>query len=694
MQLPLAFLDGSAIEEVTIGLWQRVFDVVGWPASIASKKTSFTHEDVLTALQADDPTDEMLQALEVLHSLGTEAGREAIMGAMNDRRVQPTALPASASEREYALELFLAQRTNAALVEVFARAQAQVQQGGDQRRYNEFMGKEARAVSRLKDRSEALLEATRRFCQDNDLGDHVHVRAFEDDGAYVFHVLRSHHKKKPLAVVPGRTARATIEYRPVHGDILRYDAAVGRLRVAARAAVVVDFYRGALGLVLFDDESFFTGEAVCRLEVLQQQGRAALDRHSVRGVGRVRMTECLWERGDRDLLHIRSDDCFRNIEELHLPLTEGQLLQAKLKLEIVGRSTRPATVNIRVPSRIEVVNKLHEQLIDEYLTAVGIRNTKGRPRALDLWTLYPWRHPWGTWRAVLGTGADTLVQHQALVPVQLESVPSADHPGAGRTLTAHPVSKGEYYGVSDAPEIRSRSLSATALDGLQLEPEALRAYLRLHLGLSNPSAVWDGSELLDLGLLEVGGHAFRLSYALRPPPAGIGDRMRARAGAGTNPVLLIPTSVDTGFELARVVLGEPLPSRTSVIRGVITACALGRAVPALYTAPERARLIVDTQIGKIWVDGIEVPGLRAGTHPFTFVEALARASPRPVSMETLKMQLSGARADGDTTARQAKNTARKNIAEALSAAGRMVDDDPFPTGPAGHYRCALLTHVV
>ncbi|MGH7603319.1 MAG: hypothetical protein ACRENK_04885, partial [Gemmatimonadaceae bacterium] len=75
MQLAFAFFDAAVIEEVPIDLWREVFDATGWPAALTSKRASFTHEDVLPALQ-DSPSDSLLQALETLHTLGTEAGRE------------------------------------------------------------------------------------------------------------------------------------------------------------------------------------------------------------------------------------------------------------------------------------------------------------------------------------------------------------------------------------------------------------------------------------------------------------------------------------------------------------------------------------------------------------------------------------------------------------------------------------------
>jgi hypothetical protein len=92
---------------------------------------------------------------------------------------------------------------------------------GDQRRYHEFMGKDSTSVDGLEAKRAMLPDATLQYCRDNDLGEHVHVRAFEDDGIAVFQIIRSHHTKKPLAVVRGSQARATIEYRPVHADIVR-----------------------------------------------------------------------------------------------------------------------------------------------------------------------------------------------------------------------------------------------------------------------------------------------------------------------------------------------------------------------------------------------------------------------------------------------------------------------------------------
>lgn len=691
MQLPLAYLDATVVEEIPVNLWSEIFEATGWPESLVSKRDSFGHQDVLHAFAKDNPSDDLLQALETLHTLGTEGGREAIVSAMNDRRVAMDALPANMGEREFALRLYLAQRSDASLADVFARAQIQVQEGGDQRRYNEFMGRDARQITHLGVRKETLYGEILEYCRKSDLGDHVHVQAFEDDGTFVFNVLRSDRTRKPLAVVQGRAARATIEYRPVHGDILRYEASVGRLRIAARAASIVEFYRCVLGKVLFKDESFFDGAPVCNLKPLQERGRAALSDHGVFSVGRVWMTECLWERGDRNLLQIRSSDCFRSIEELRLPLTEGELLQAKLKLEVIGKSTRPVTVTIRVPSRIEVSRKSQEHLVEKVLNSIGIRNAVPSSSGSSLWSLRPWRHPIAVWRTVFGVSMDSLVESGVLTPIQLDSVTHPEHPDAGRTLAAHAVSDGDFYGVSAVPEIPSRSLSPTDIDGLVLVPEKLRLYLRSRLGISIGGTAWDEREILDLGVIRVGDHTLHIVYALRQPPHGIGDSFRARA-AGAHLVLLIPSPQADSIELAKVMLDSPLPTRIQVVRSAINACGLVNSVPAIYSAPDGARLVVDSQLKMVWIDGLEIGGLQPNSHPFRFIELMAGRS-TPISSDEVSAILSPGRRDGNVSARQAKTQVKKIIVEGMAAHGRTFHDDPFPVAGSGFYRCALPSYV-
>jgi hypothetical protein len=693
MQIPLANIDSAVLEEVSIPLWTELFEAVGWPGSLAAKKkTGFTHDDLLEAFQGGTPNDELLLALETLHELGTPKGRETINAVITDRHLPLDALPHGLGERELALRLFLKQRQDGAFAEVLSRAQVQIQEG-EHRRFNDFIGTSGMRVREPKAKAKVLEDAIREFCKASDLGDHVQVRVFDDDdGTLMFQIIRSHHTRTPLAVIPGSAGRATIKYRPVHSDVVRYESGIARLRITARAASMVEVYRKLFGRVLFGDDTFFYGDPVCSLRVLQDDRQAALDRHRVYGVGRVWMTECIWERSDGQRLTIRAADCFEMIADLNLNITEGELLQAKLKMQVTGKSARPVIVTVRAPSRIEVSRAQYEVLVNEVLDAVGIRNSRAVTRETDLWSLYPWQHPINTWRALFGGDTDALVNAGVLNKILLDAVVAPEHPGAGRVLQAEPVSRGEFFGVSQAPEIPSRSLSATNLDGLELNVEAFQAHLRKILGLSGAVEKPSDDGLLDLGALQLGDYSVRLTYAVRQPPANSAVVVNARAAAGTHSVILLPGGGAEVTGVASAILDNPLPARNSLVRAIAARLNLTEQLPAILTAPEKARLIVDTRRGAIWFDRIEVPDLKAGTHQFQFTELLARNAPRAVSKDALVKHLSCGRSDGDQAARSAKTKAKKAIAEALKAAG-VHFEDPFRS-ENGCYRLTVLPYVV
>jgi hypothetical protein len=693
LSLPLAFLDSAVVEEIPIARWRELFSAIGWPASLQSKIDSFGHDDVLAAFQSDEPSDGLLQALEAIHELGTESGRGAIEAAMSDRKVPIGALPKELGEREYALTLFVQQRNDASLADVFSRAQVSVQEHSEQRRYNEFQGCKPRQIELLPQKAAALEKRVAEYCKQSDLGEHVQVQACKDDDVVLFRIVHSHRTRKPLAVVPGReSARTTIQFRPVHSDLLRYESSLGRLRMAVRTAAMVEFYRETLGKVLFDDPSFFDGRPVCSLRVLQDKGRTALYDHNVVGVGRIRMTECLWERGDRNLLHIRDVDCFQSIEELRLPLSEGTLLQAKLKIEIIGPSMRPVTVCIRVPSRIEVSQKRHEILVDRVLDSIGIRNRPPTDTQDDIWALYPWKHPMAVWRTLFGRDADGLVERGALRAVRLESTAHPQHREAGRALSAHAIGGGEVYGISQLEEIPSQSLSATDLDGFELDPEQFGKALRSTLGINATHPLWDRGSLLDLGKVQVGANQLHLFYAIREPQAAIGDQVRRSVAGGSTVVVLIPAARIIASDMVLVRLPVAIPKRQEVLRDALVASCLEASTPAIFLAPDGARLVVDSRLKKIWVDGIEIDTLKPDSQPFRFVELMARSS-QPVSSHEISATLSPARGDENTPARQAKRDAKTAISQALTAAGKSWSEDPFPSCGTGFYRCALPSFV-
>lgn len=692
MQIPLAFSDPVVIEEVSLPLWRELFDAVGWPTSLSGKGESLTHDDIVSAFHRDTLSGELLYAIESILDLGTPEGRETINTLLADRQILPSTLPQGLGERELALCLFISQRNDGALAEVFARAQIQMQEGSH-RRFNDFIGKEPKRIRDLSAKGAELECAILEHCQQEDLGSYVQLRVFDDDdGACRFQIMRSHHTRAPLAVMDGATSRAKIQYRPVHADFLRYEPELGRLRITARAASIVQFYRKIFGRVLFEDEAFFGGKPICSFKVLQEKGRAALENHAVFGVGRVWMTECVWERGDRERLNFfHPYDCFDSIERLEIPLTEGQILQAKFKIQVIERSKRPVTVTVRVPRQIEVSQPKHESLINEVLDAIGIRNIHATAPEYDLWTLYPWRQPVGAWRDCFGASTDFLVTKGILKTTRLDSVVPPGHPGAGRILQVEQISSVEYLGVSKTPEIPSQSLSATDLSGLELIVPAFQNHLREVFDITGGIVPWQtDSWFLDLGVLSICEHEFRMTYALRQPPRDAAAQIRTLS-ASIAPVLLLPKGMKGATGITEIFLDKALPDRQRVVKDIIIKANLEGQVPALLIAPKNARLVVDTRLGKIWFDRIEITELKPGTQAFRFVVMLAKNCPATVNKYALSEQLSASRTDGDQAARSAKTTASKLIKAALKAKS-LGFEDPFKS-ENGSYRLIVTAYA-
>jgi len=692
MHIPLAFADPVVIEEVSLPLWCELFDALGWPTSLIGKSESLSHDEIVSAFQRDTLSGELLEAFETILNLGTPEGREAINTLLTDRQTLSSILPKDLGERELALRLFLSQRNDGALAEVLSRAQIQIQEG-NYRRFNDFIGKEPKCIHRLTAKCAELERAILEHCQQKDLGNHVQLRVFDDeDGACGFQIMRSHHTKAPLAVVDGVPSRAKIQYRPVHADFVRYEPELGRIRITARAASIVQFYSKIFGRILFDDEAFFDVKPICNFKVLQEKGRAALENHGVFGVVRIWMTECVWERGDRERLNFfHPHDCFDSIEKLEIPLSEGRILQAKFKVQVIEKSTRPVTVTVRVPRQIEVSQVKHEELINDVLDTIGIRDVHTAAPEHDLWALYPWRQPISAWRDCFGADTDLLVTKSILKKICLDSIEPPGHPGAGRILQAEQISPVDFLGVSQTPEIPSQSLSATDLDGLELMIPAFQRYLREVLSITGSVLPWQpGSWFLDLGVLSIYEHEFRMIYALRKPPRDAATQIRTLS-ASTDPVLLLPQGIKDATGIIEILLDKALPNRQRILKDIIIKANLEGQVPALLTAPKNARLVVDARLGKIWFDRVEITELKPGTQAFQFVMILAEKCPVTVNKYDLSAQLSAGRTDGDQTARTAKMAANKVIKAALEENGLSYEDSFRSEN--GSYRLTVPAHA-
>lgn len=156
--------------------------------------------------------------------------------------------------------------------------------------------------------------------------------------------------------------------------------------------------------------------------------------------------------------------------------------------------------------------------------------------------------------------------------------------------------------------------------------------------------------------------------------------------------MLLPRSGGNVPGIPAVILDSPLPARNSLVRAIGAKLNLADQLPAILTAPETARLIVDRRRGIIWFDGVQITELKPDTHQFKFAEILVERAPAAVPKDDVVRHLSYGRADGDQAARAAKMRANKVIREALEAAGHTFED-PFLSGN-GCYRLTVRGHML
>src|SRR5262249_54861358 len=130
---------------------------------------------------------ELLDALEVVHELGTEEGRELLLSAADDQQVSLGATD-DVPARELAAQIWLLSRDKSAVAEVLVRARLVAYKAGHQRAHREFVGARPASPRRL-DR-DRLLEAVRAWCQQQQKSEPVDVRIYEQAGEWHCQVLR------------------------------------------------------------------------------------------------------------------------------------------------------------------------------------------------------------------------------------------------------------------------------------------------------------------------------------------------------------------------------------------------------------------------------------------------------------------------------------------------------------------------
>jgi len=62
------------------------------------------------------------------------------------------------------------------------------------------------------------------------------------------------------------------------------------------------------------------------------------------------------------------------------------------------------------------------------------------------------------------------------------------------------------------------------------------------------------------------------------------------------------------------------------VRQRATACGIAQSVPAVYRAPDGSRLVADTRFKRVWIDEVEIDGLKPDSQPFRLSKRSRRAA--------------------------------------------------------------------
>lgn len=141
---------------------------------------------------------------------------------------------------------------------------------------------------------------------------------------------------------------AGVCYRPLKYDIVVFHALTGELRINARSKGEKQLYRTHFGVLLFDDDRAFPGDAKYTLEPLRSLGAAALSCADVDGIEKVTLREAqFYHPGEPDEIRTRrSSDLFARLEMTGQPFPEeGRIIRASFEIKFSGyRSPRVVTV--------------------------------------------------------------------------------------------------------------------------------------------------------------------------------------------------------------------------------------------------------------------------------------------------------------------------------------------------------------
>lgn len=266
---------------------------------------------------------ELIDEAERIHDLGNAAGQDRLLAAIPG--------PLFVAEANGATPYAVATAAFCRYPEQFNVAHGRMLTEF-RRRYRAFPGKaiaepsvSPEAILTTQDKLGAAFEARNRSAM-------CRVRHWTEPGLLCFAISHGGAVRADDAVEDGHGAPSStiLTWRPMDTDVVLYDLAKGRLRVAAPDAITLRAYTLAFGELLFGDPEWFTVGRVVSLEPLLREGRRCLA--PTRDLVEVRLVEGTIELQGAWASYTH-EDAFDGLMALQDTYPTGELRRAKLRMK-------------------------------------------------------------------------------------------------------------------------------------------------------------------------------------------------------------------------------------------------------------------------------------------------------------------------------------------------------------------------
>ncbi len=320
--------------------------------------------DVLTSVDAEMPGALSRALLEVADVANAE-GQEAVLQLAGQRQLTLfEGRPLSAEDTAFSVYLEQA--------ELFRDSQSRMK-SQEARNFVDFMGRPGCVLEKVDSRRHTMVTLLRDWFDQRNRTDHVEIRVEQNALETTFVVIHGQ-TPRSFGVILDRDRRERTNLIPDRVDVLIVHHETGRLSVNAQYPNEQDHYRKLMGVVFFEDMSFFKATEVITGAPLLEDPASALSHHGFPEIRDVRLRLAVltsvedpgrqqWYK-DADLLEamLSGPPCF-------FP-EEAVVTRLELEIDLRHRK-RPLIVKASTPNKLEYDRRVYDDLVREFLLVRG-----------------------------------------------------------------------------------------------------------------------------------------------------------------------------------------------------------------------------------------------------------------------------------------------------------------------------------